>query len=135
MFIKHLIECKEIIPVEGNSNYTKQTKETFMKIARSFVSSSDFSASADILKKEKMIYLFLKRACLADHFLLDLDRILLVSNLSEYFSIKLDYLINQNGSEFEFRPFVFSSLHNEIFQFTLKILMNLKIYYIMQYKY
>lgn len=94
-FIKHLIECEEIIPVEGNSNYTKQTKETFMKIARSFVSSSDFSASSDTLKKEKMIYLFLKRACLADHFLLDFDRILLVSNLSEYFSIKLDCLINE----------------------------------------
>lgn len=36
-FIKQLIECEEIIPVEGNSNYTKQTKETFMKIARSLL--------------------------------------------------------------------------------------------------
>lgn len=105
-FIKHLIECEEIIPVEGNSNYTKQTKETFMKIVSSLVSSSDFSASSDTLRKEKMIYLFLKRARLADYFLLnneniskfssllDWDEILSVSNLSDYFSVKLDCLMN-----------------------------------------
>lgn len=77
-----------------------------MKIVSSLVSSSDFSASSDTLRKEKMIYLFLKRARLADYFLLnneniskfssllDWDEILSVSNLSDYFSVKLDCLMN-----------------------------------------
>ncbi|KAK8845232.1 hypothetical protein M9Y10_021416 [Tritrichomonas musculus] len=79
-----------------------------------------------------MIYLFLKRARLADYFLLnneniskfssllDWDEILSVSNLSDYFSVKLDCLMNQNRSEFEFKPFVFSSMPKEFLQFALK---------------
>ena len=82
-----------------------------------------------------MIYLFLKRACLADHFLLnsenisnerefssliDWDEILSVSSLSEHFLVKLDGLTNQNGVEFEFRPFLFSRMPKEFLYFAIE---------------
>ena len=105
-FIKKLIECDEI---EENKNHSLH------QIISSFNSSSLF-------KCEKEFCLFLRRVCLADHFLLlnendeskliDWDEILSLQNLSQKYEIEF-----KNSDEFEFKPFIFSKMPKEFLRF------------------
>lgn len=134
--IMRLIECDDLVQPDDNSLYTKHTKEVFMQIVSSFVNSNDFFKSSDPLRKQKELFLFLKRACLADYFLLnnmnvsnesefssllDWDEILSVTNLSEYYKVDLGLLsADKNGEDFEFKPFVFCRIPKEFLRFALK---------------
>lgn len=75
------------------------------------------------IRKDKEIFLFLKRVYLCKHFLfnlneiqskfIDWDEILSVSNLSSKFNISISHL----NEDFEFKPIVFAKLPKEFIKF------------------
>lgn len=116
-FIMKLIECDEL---EGIQN---KKKEAFQQILTSFIQNDNLFFEKEQKRREKEIYLFLKRACLSDYFLLnddlivdqnqnkfiDWDEILSISFLIEKFKISLKSL----NEDFEFKPIVFTKLSKE----------------------
>ena len=123
-FIKKLIEADEIEEDVSTKN------EILKNLVSSFVESS-FNQCRNY-KEEKEKCLFLRRVCLADHFLLkkkdtenieiksqdiiDWDEILSSENLSQKFNAPFKYL--NDGSEFEFKPFIFAKLPKEFLRFS-----------------
>ncbi|KAK8835926.1 hypothetical protein M9Y10_040307 [Tritrichomonas musculus] len=107
-FIKRLIECDEI------EESVSQKKEFLNRIISSFKKESKF-------ENEKEFCLFLRRVCLADHFLLkqdesqskliDWDDILSVENLSQKFEVTF------KTAEFDFKPITFAKLPKEFLRF------------------
>lgn len=112
-FIKFLIEFDGINDPE---NY-KVIKSQISSMINSMLSSSE---QQDIQRKEKEVCLFLRRICLAEHFLLDndvnpneneiidWDEILSTSNLSKRYDVKYTSVDISNNEEFIFKPFVFT---------------------------
>ena len=107
-FIKKLIE-------NDNNN-----KSGVNEIVSSFINSND-----DL--KEEKLYLFLRRVCLAEHFLLnncefamaniiDWDEILSPTSLAERYNVKFTTI----DDDFEFKPFSFISLPQEFLRLNLE---------------
>ena len=116
-FIKKLIECDDI---ETNSSSFKRIVSSFMK------------------EESKEFYLFLRRVCLSDFFLLgnsvnteeeenmphnlirnfvDWDEVLSVRNLSLRYNAKFE---NFEEEEFKLKPFIFKSLPSEFLRLAIK---------------
>ncbi|KAK8888725.1 hypothetical protein M9Y10_033459 [Tritrichomonas musculus] len=116
-FIKKLIECDDI------ENDNLQKNQLLNQLVSSFIPSFDN-------ENEKDLCLFLRRVCLADHFLLksvkkddeqkfiDWDEILSPSNLSQKFNVTFKSLNISEGEEFEFKPFIFSKIPKEFLRFS-----------------
>ena len=115
-FIESLIECDEL---EGIIDEEKKNQK-FQEITSSYIKTFD---------NEKELFLFLKRVCLVDYFLLnqnninyenkdeemkyvDWDEILTSENHSQRYKVTLNEL-----KVFEFRPFIFSKLPKEFIRF------------------
>ena len=111
---------KFIMKLIENDNYESDISE----IVASFINSNDGL-------KEKELYLFLRRVCLAEYFLLsnydvtlshdmgniiDWDEILSSTNLAERYKVKFT-TIDEN---FEFKPFSFINLPKEFLRLSLK---------------
>ena len=120
-FIKRLIEMDEI---EWNIN-EKGKEEIVKKIVSSLI-IDDPNEKVDMKRKEKEKVLFLRRVCLAEYFLLniqvspsdnqdiiDWDEVLSCTNLSQRYGVRID----QNDEEIEFKPFTFINLPKEFLRF------------------
>lgn len=122
-FIKKLIECDEI---DDNGS-------SFKKIVDSFIAQIKNEQKERSERSEKELLLFLRRVCLADHFLLgnevqsdngfslnneyiEWDDVLSIQNISKKYNTSFTIL---NG-DFEFKPFFFSKLPKEFIQFATK---------------
>lgn len=112
-FVKRLIECDEI------ESSAAQKEKALRAIVSSLAGDASlFSCSAR--RGEKELCLFLRRVCLADHFLLksgdggsklvDWDDRLSCDSLSHLYGVRL-------AGEFAFRPFVFSPMPAEFLRF------------------
>lgn len=115
--VKKLIETDDI----------EKEEDIIQKLSKQFVQSS-FKCIAE--KSEKELFLFLRRVCLAEHFLLkrrnnsknielkskqiiDWDDILSINSLSQKYKIDFHHV----KEDFEFKPFVFSPMPKEFIRF------------------
>ncbi|KAK8864994.1 hypothetical protein M9Y10_010522 [Tritrichomonas musculus] len=117
LFIKELIKCDEIESIECNKS----------EIVKRIIHSSLLnSIEIDSIRKEKEIFLFFKRVCLSEIFLLnnnvtdvgnfvDWDEILSIEYLLNRYDFKFSFLKN-----FEFNQFYFTKLPKEFLHFALK---------------
>ena len=148
-FIKKLIECDDI---------QNESSTSFQQIVSSFVHNKKERSK----QTEKEIFLFLRRVCLTDYFLLDndvrinnddsnyynsnasfkeyveWDEVLSLQNLSTKYEFNFSYL----NDEFEFKPFIFSKLPKEFlhfasepYNFPVELTSNFVIYNLIDYNY
>ncbi|KAK8880615.1 hypothetical protein M9Y10_003297 [Tritrichomonas musculus] len=118
LFVKRLIENENL---EGD-----QKEAEFMEIVTSFIDSSDLNDSDDQKINEEKKFLFLRRVCLAEYFLIGIevskrddsddvvnwDEVLSLENLSKRYKWKFESIDN-----FEFKPFSFMKFPEQFLHF------------------
>lgn len=127
--IKKLIESDTI---EISLNKESEFKQIILDLLNSNDLNKLFNTN-DSKSKEKLICLFLRRCCLAEHFLLnaevssdlaidiiDWDEVLSSLNLIQRYGFKLNSIDFEKGEEFDFKPFTFSNLPKEFLRFCEK---------------